>query len=508
MNPSLISEASIPTIAMQNAPTPASDIEPIAILGVITLENQPELAAKPEFITFPLKSSYPKITAQITQGLDFEESIVLRQQLFQFDINRLLILSKIIPECDLGGKPLENVIDLIKTTSSETVDFLLMLIQKIPPTNFEEIEATIKTIDAVPCEERVSVVDQSLSLIIDSLSYSQHSDIISIMAKMTASARESWVRLWTKMRGDGSSGVHFNPKDFCDKKFWNTHELSSAIDAALPLITDKEDVSNNLRILKAVLTIPLQQRESVVIQTLQLVGNRAEDYDIIVELAKIPPEQISSVVSQITTLLGNSRNYFTIINLIQAMKDLPMDQRETLVEQTLLLHRDEKDDEVYEIVEALAAIPPEQRNSVVNQTIPLVQNRKNWECYEIVEVLNAVAEIPHQQQESIVKQILLFKEEDWSSCEIRRAITALTEIPQEQRDLVVSHAELLMCVWDGHDWAKVITALAVIPEEQRTSAVHHTLSLERSQDSYRISINLVNAVNRLKNRNNTQQRGA
>ncbi|AIK96182.1 hypothetical protein [Candidatus Odyssella acanthamoebae] len=193
------------------------------------------------------------------------------------------------------------------------------------------------------------------------------------------------------------------------------------------------------------------------------------------------------------TILRLARPLYTYINglgiedLIRIIQALPVDERESLVYYAkILIDREMGILDGRRIIRAIQKIPQDDRANIVNHTKNLLLLTG---LYDIKNILQTIKGIPLDERENIVNHLRTFITETQAIPYLNELIEAIRETAADDREPVLNYAKTLITqAMDGYECSAIIEAIRETASDDSEPVLNHARTLiTETMDGYECS---------------------
>ncbi|HAB99076.1 MAG TPA: hypothetical protein DCE71_04570 [Parachlamydiales bacterium] len=203
---------------------------------------------------------------------------------------------------------------------------------------------------------------------------------------------------------------------------------------------------------------------------------------ILLAIREIPYEERETVIQRALPLIRDDMDPDHKVLILHAIQKIPSDEKNDVIQRaSLLMTSDMSGIEKAYILEAIRKIPSEERDNVIQRALPLMRDHiaRNFERSGI---LDAVRDISSGERDDVIQLALPLISHGMEENEDAKgsALRVIREIPaQERRDFVEQTLSLMQ---DEKGWDKIhlLEAVQKIPFKERRDIIEQTLLLLQS----------------------------
>lgn len=164
--------------------------------------------------------------------------------------------------------------------------------------------------------------------------------------------------------------------------------------------------------------------------------NRQERIQLMKAICTIPPQDRMEIVSRTSILIHKQMSVEERLNILSVVKEIPFQDRGDVVYLvSQLIHERMDTEKRLNMLSAVKEIPSQDRRDVVSRTSGLIHERMSAE--ERLNILSAVKEIPFQGRRNAVYHASLLVREEMNAGERIRILSTLSQRPFIRRNQVL-----------------------------------------------------------------------
>ncbi|MDP1835633.1 MAG: hypothetical protein Q8K75_06845 [Chlamydiales bacterium] len=489
----------VPVATTPERVTPAENIAQAELLECAVEGIFSESNNNPEFIAFPIKTSHTTLISACAKNLPMGEGILFSRSLSQLNINKLIVLSKLLwEEAPLSFR--EKCRDTIQNCSAITVDTLLSLID-VDSDDFEldVLIFLVNELEGISAEEQTALVEQSKVLFTDKMNFTARFSFILVLTKLHTCLRGPWIAFWQKMSVKERISAFSYLRTDNKNEFNNlcVPDIHIAITESLPLMTSEKSISDNWAVITLILSVPAKERSSIVRQTLKLHGNNMDDVSSTINaLLAVPPKERESVTEYVF-LLDDLKNTSEFQYIIHEIMEVNPHERKIIVDQISWLMGKTSNSDY--LIKTLRGIVPTSRELLVNYAKAYITDHQAWSSYSVEDLIGKMNKLNLDSLGTLVQKTSHLMFDHMHSYEINDTLKTLIDIPQEDLNSVVEHTiQLIGSAWQKYEGIhQLIQKIAEISAERRDYVIKEVAPLIVGQtNAYQISDVLEDFANR------------
>lgn len=264
---------------------------------------------------------------------------------------------------------------------------------------------------------------------------------------------------------------------------------------------------NKIHLLEAFSKIRVEEREWFVTQVLNLAGRRYNDQytvqTIIEYLSEVPSEERENMVQQ-TLRYAENKKEIGPGTIIWALSKIPDAERESIITHALSIRPNEylrldRSRDHARMIELLSKIPEIERESAVTQALKL--KKDNMMSLQRILLVNEFALIPAAEREGVAEGVLKLRTDEMNYDDDHISlIKAVAAIPAGEKEAVVTQVirfKAIETIIDRYLLVKIISAVSEVPAREREAVATQVIRLKNEGQIPGRSDDLVRIVSRL-----------